>query len=269
MKPVERCYHMLLSDKGIGYVSGADVEAMETGMPALELDGIVRRFSRRWVLRGVSLLVPAGEVVALTGRNGSGKTTLLRVVTTALRPTRGTGRVFGHDLVRDAAAVRSCVGVLAHHAGLYEDLTAEENLSFALRMSGEAPDALRILDALERVALGAERRERVRGFSAGMRRRLALARLLLRPPRLLLLDEPYSSFDADGIDLVNAFAARIAAEGGAVLIATHELARARGVVDRTVRIVDGRAMERDVEADIAADADVGARARLRAVDGGV
>ncbi|MGH7444214.1 MAG: ATP-binding cassette domain-containing protein, partial [Longimicrobiales bacterium] len=103
-------------------------EAQAAGVPALALDSIARRFGRRWVLRGVSLRVERGEVLALTGRNGSGKTTLLRVVTTALRPTRGTGRVFGHDLVRSAGAVREHVGILAHSAGLYDDLTAGENL---------------------------------------------------------------------------------------------------------------------------------------------
>ncbi len=235
---------------------------------ALELDGIVRRFGRRWVLRGVSLRVEPGAVLALTGRNGSGKTTLLRLVTTALRPTRGTGRVFGMDLVRDAAGVRDAVGLLGHHAGLYEDLTAGENLAFALRMYGRRAEAGPIGAALEQVGLAGERDERVRGFSAGMRRRLALARLLLRPPRLLLLDEPYASFDVDGIQLVNLFAARVAAEGGAVVIATHELARARGLIDRTVRIVDGRLVDRDAEAEIAAEHDAGAWGLLRAVEGG-
>lgn len=224
------------------------------GEPALALDGIARRFARRWVLRGVSLRVERGEVVALTGRNGSGKTTLLRVVTTGLRPTRGTGRVFGHDLVRAAGAVRAHVGMLAHSAGLYDDLTATENLEFAQRMSGLKAEPVRAVEALERVGLAAESRERVRGFSAGMRRRLALARLLLRPPDLLLLDEPYASFDADGLRLVNAFAAEVARSGGAVVIATHELARGRGLIDRTVRIDEGVLAERDTAVDMAADA---------------
>ncbi len=243
------------------------MEASTGGASALSLDGIVRRFGRRWVLRGVSLHVVPGEVVALTGRNGSGKTTLLRIITTGLRPTRGSGSVFGRDLVQDAAGVRELVGMLAHHAGLYDDLTAGENLAFALRMYGERPEAASIEGPLERVGLRAERDERVRGFSAGMRRRLALARLLLRPPRLLLLDEPYASFDVDGIQLVNRFAARVAADGGAVIVATHELARGRGLIDRAVRISEGRLAERDAAADIAADGEVGSWASLRALEG--
>ncbi|MGH7504519.1 MAG: ATP-binding cassette domain-containing protein, partial [Longimicrobiales bacterium] len=86
---------------------------------ALELRGIARRFGPRWILRGLDLRVASGEVVALTGRNGSGKTTVLRICATALRPTRGGGEVFGHDLVRSADAVRAHIGFLGHHPGLY------------------------------------------------------------------------------------------------------------------------------------------------------
>src|SRR5690606_16945753 len=198
---------------GAAFRCGGGVRVPTGPVPAVALHGLARRFGRRWVLRGIDLRVEPGEVVALTGRNGSGKTTLLRVCATALRPTRGTGEVFGNDLVRDADAIRELIGFLGHHPGLYDDLTAAENLVFACRMAGMPASESAVVAALEQVGLAEERKERVRGFSAGMRRRLALARLLLRPPRLLLLDEPYASFDADGILLVNRFASRIAAEG--------------------------------------------------------
>jgi heme exporter protein A len=207
--------------------------------PALQLDNIARRFNRRWVLRGVSLTLQPGEAVALMGRNGSGKTTLLRIVSTSLRPTRGTGRVFGFEFVREADEIRSQIGVLGHHAGLYDDLTAAENLRFAMQMHGLDWSGAQMQGALETVGLGNEAGERVRGFSAGMRRRLALARLILRPPRLLLLDEPYAAFDQDGIELVNNYVRGLVNGGGAALIATHDPARASQVVARTVTIVDG------------------------------
>lgn len=215
---------------------------------ALAVRGLARRFGRRWVLRGVDLDVAAGEIVALTGRNGSGKTTLLRVCATALRPTRGTVHVFGSDTVRDGGRVRERIGLLGHAAGLYDDLTARENLAFGQRMAGEPADPDRLLAALEDVGLGAETDERVRGFSAGMRRRLALARLLLRPPRLLLLDEPYASFDTDGIARVNRFARDVAAAGGAVLVATHDVRRGLGVLTRRVHISAGLASDAALDA---------------------
>lgn len=207
---------------------------------ALELENVARRFGRRWVLRGVTLDVRAGESVALMGRNGSGKTTLLRVIATLLRPTRGRGSVFGHELVKEADEIRALVGVLGHHAGLYDDLTASENLRFAMQMYGLSTPRSDIERALDEVGLGLEVQERVRGFSAGMRRRLALARLMLRPPRLLLLDEPYAAFDQAGIDQVNAYVRKIVDGGGAALVITHDLARARGVAERVLRIEDGR-----------------------------
>ena len=216
---------------------------------ALAVSGLARRFGRRWVLRGVDLEAGPGEIVALTGRNGSGKTTLLRICATALRPTRGTARIFGHDVVKDAGEVREHVGLLGHAAGLYDDLTALENLSFAQRMAGVAPELTQLRLILEDVGLARDAESRVRGFSAGMRRRLALARLLLRPPRLLLLDEPFASFDADGILRVNRFALDVAAAGGIVLVATHDVRRGSGVFTRRVHIHEGRALPGDLDVE--------------------
>jgi heme exporter protein A len=211
--------------------------------PAVRLSGLARRFGQRWVLRGIDLTVAPGEVLVLTGRNGSGKTTLLRIVGTLLRPTRGSAAVFGHDTVRAPERIREAVGLLGHNAALYDDLTAAENLVFARRMAGLPADATAIEAVLEQVGLSHVRRERVRGFSAGMRRRLGLARLLLRPPRLLLLDEPYASFDQDGIDVVNEFARLTASRGGVVLLTTHDMTRAADVMSRRVHIADGRLTE--------------------------
>jgi heme exporter protein A len=210
---------------------------------AVDLHNIARRFARRWVLRGASLQVQPGEIVAMLGRNGSGKTTLLRVMATSLRPTRGDGFIYGSRLIKDADEVRQHVGILGHYAGLYDDLTAGENVKFAMRMSGIKVSREQIQDALEQVSLGDEVNERVRGFSAGMRRRLALARLVLRPPRLMLLDEPYAAFDQHGIDFVNQFVRDTAARGGAAIIVTHDPARVSEITRRMVSIVDGRIEE--------------------------
>jgi heme exporter protein A len=207
--------------------------------PVLQLSRVAHRFGPRWVLRGCSLTVEAGEAVALLGGNGAGKTTLLKVAATLLRPSRGSGRVLGCDLLTDPDGARGSIGMMGFSPGLYEDLTADENLRFACRMRGEIPDDLKIHAVLEEVGLGEHARLRVRGFSSGMRRRVALARVLLHTPRLLLLDEPYAALDDEGADRINDVIRRIVAAGGAVVAATHDLPRARGVVDRVVRIEGG------------------------------
>lgn len=211
--------------------------------PAIEADGVTRRFGASWVLRGVSLRLARGEIVGLLGANGSGKSTLLRIFATLLRSNGGTARIGGVDVTEDADGVRRQVGFLAHSAGLYDDLTARENLQFAVTMLGlPAMD----LDALlVRVGLIAVADRRVRGYSAGMQRRLALARLLIASPRVLLLDEPYSNLDADGIALMNTMLRSAAAQGAAALVVLHETAPATGLLDRTVTIVDGRIAEVD------------------------
>jgi heme exporter protein A len=209
---------------------------------AIEAQGVARRFGARWVLRGVSIELGPGEIVGLLGANGSGKTTLLRIFGTLLKPTAGTARIYGHDVARETDAVRSELGFMAHTPGLYEDLTARENLRFGAMMLG-LPEGNNLDAALERVGLGHVINERVRGFSAGMQRRLAMARLLLRHARVLLLDEPYSNLDTAGITLMNEIIAEAGAAGGAALVVLHELAPAAGVLDRTITIVNGRVSE--------------------------
>ena len=205
----------------------------------LLIEGVAKRFGRKWALRGASFRAEAGTALALMGHNGSGKTTLLRVVATTLRPTRGGGRIFGWDLLKETDRIRHHVGALYHEPGVYGDLTARENLEFAQRMWGGGA-AVSVDEALDRVGLGHVTEERAGGFSSGMTRRLALARLVMRPPDLLLLDEPYASFDADGIELVNAMVRETADRGGIALVATHDPQRSSAVVDDVVTLQEGR-----------------------------
>lgn len=231
-----------LAHEAIGassHASGGSRNAPSTA--AVELTDLAQRLGHRWALRGVTLRVEPGEVLAVVGPNGSGKTTLLRVVGTSLTPTRGSGRVFGRDLVDDADAVRECTGMLGHATGLYDDLSAAENLGFAQRMYGEPTSTAAIDTVLEAVGMREHASERVRGLSSGMRRRIALARLLLRRPRLLLLDEPYNTFDATGVAVVDALIRETARAGGAALVVTHDLARTAGVgYDRVLALDAGR-----------------------------
>ena len=185
----------------------------------------------------VDLTVERGETILLRGPNGAGKSTLLRVVATALSPTYGGGSVLGFDLVQQREEIRRRVELLGHRTRLYEDLTAAENLRFACTMHGT--DGVGVDAALERVGLGEVARERVRGFSQGMRQRLAVARTLLRRPDLLLMDEPYAGLDAEARDVVDDALRLARSEGRTVVVATHDVSRA-GPEARTVWMDQGR-----------------------------
>lgn len=209
--------------------------------PVLELHRVAKLYGRTAALKATSLRIEAGETLALLGPNGSGKTTLLKIVAGAIAPTLGSGAVLGRDLLRERHQLRRDVGMLAGATYLYDDLTAEENLRFIVTMAGYRPRADAIARALAEVELTASAGERVRGFSSGMRRRLALARLLLLAPRLLLLDEPYNSLDATGADLVDGMVARVTGGGGAVILATHDAERALALASR-VAVLDRGAL---------------------------
>ena len=207
-------------------------------VPAIDATDVARRFGASWVLRGVTLRVAPGEVVGLLGANGSGKSTLLRILATLLRPHAGSVRVNGYDILRAASDVRPHIGYLSHVPGVFDDLTARENLRFAAAMLGRATSELD--GALERVGLAAVANDRVRGFSSGMQRRLAIARLMLMRPRVLLLDEPYSNLDTAGIGVMNSLITDWASAGTAALVVLHEVAPAAGVLDRAVTLIEGR-----------------------------
>lgn len=206
----------------------------------VSLRGIAQRFGHRWAIRGVSLEVPAGEVLAIVGHNGSGKSTLLRIVATALRPTRGTAQVLGLDVTTAAAQLRERVALLTHDVALYGDLTAEENLRFAARMLGQRPTRAHLEGVLDRVGLRAVADERARTFSSGMQRRLSIARIFLRTPDVLLLDEPFNSLDADGVALVSDLVHQTRARGATVLLVAHDLQRGSIGADRLVAMTEGR-----------------------------
>ena len=174
--------------------------------------GIEKRYGRKRVLREVDLTVPTGGFAVVTGPNGSGKTTLLRLVAGLAAPSRGELAV-GVD--------RSRIGYALHEALVYRELTAMENLDLFGRLYRLPERRERIGMLLERFTLWDARNDRVSTFSRGMIQRLALCRALLHEPDLLLLDEPYSSLDADGALLLDRELAAVAGER-TVLVATHD-----------------------------------------------
>ncbi|WP_019008096.1 ABC transporter ATP-binding protein [Deinococcus aquatilis] len=208
---------------------------------AVQLRGVWLRLGREVVLRGLDLDVAAGAGVTLLGENGAGKTTLLRLISSGLKPTRGEGRVLGFDL-RDGRAVRECIHLMPVDAGLYPDLTGEENLNFALQMHAMKGDAAA---ALRRVGLERAAARRVRFLSAGMRKRLALARahLLARP--ITLVDEPFANLDDAGRQLTLDLLGNLSGRGVTMLIAAHEPHLARQVAPRALRLAAGLLTEDD------------------------
>jgi heme ABC exporter ATP-binding subunit CcmA len=207
--------------------------------PAVRLRAAVALLGRFPALAGVDLDVGAGEVVLLQGPNGAGKTSLLRVCAGLLPVTAGGAVVLGHDLRKDRRTVRRRVGLLGHAGFLYDDLTVQDNITFAVRAAGGRSET--VAPALARLGLdGRLRTLSVGRLSTGQRRRVALAVVLARRADLWLLDEPHAGLDAAGRDLVDEVVREAAEGGAAVLLASHDVDRAVALADRVVVMAGGQ-----------------------------
>src|SRR5579884_4352763 len=171
-----------------------------------------KRYGEKRVLRGIDLALPRGGFHVVTGPNGAGKTTLLRICAGLAQPTEGT---------IERAAARAQVGYLGHEPLVYRELTALENLELYGRLYRVPERRVRIGMLLERFGLWDARHERVASYSRGMTQRLALCRVLLHEPELLVLDEPYTALDAAGADLLDAQLAELRGER-TLLVSTHD-----------------------------------------------
>jgi heme exporter protein A len=221
----------------------------EDRSPAIVVDGLVRRFGEREALSGVSFALEEAQTLAVFGPNGAGKTTLLRVLATLLLPHRGTVRVLGLELPRDAHALRPRIGMLAHDPLLYHDLTGRENLRFYARLYGVDSADRRIEDLLAATGMSARADEPVRSLSRGMAQRLAICRTVLHGPRLMLLDEPHSHLDPGAAALVEPLIGR--ASGATRLIVSHEVERALEEADRVLLLRGGRVVVDAAAVDVA------------------
>jgi ABC-2 type transport system ATP-binding protein len=210
-------------------------------MAVASVEGLVKRYGRRSAVDGVSFEVQEKEVVGLLGPNGSGKTTILRILAGYLRPSAGTVRVDGFDLVRDGLAARARLGYVPENAPLYGHMRVNEFLAFMGRLRGLAGPALRrgIESARRRLALDAVGEAVIGRLSRGYRQRVSIAQALLHDPKLLVLDEPTNGLDPRQVIELRGLLRTIAGEC-AVLVTSHVLAEMERIADRVAILLDGR-----------------------------
>ncbi len=207
-----------------------------TSGAAIRLRGLSREYGERLALREVDLELAEGQTLALLGPNGSGKSTMLRILATLLRPTAGEVEVLGCRLPDESWKLRGKIGYLGHEPLLYRDLTGRENLALQARLHGIPRDeaSARIEHDLELLEMSRRADDRVAGFSAGMRQRIAICRAVVHRPTLLLLDEPDSNLDPEGRELSRSLIGPAA--GRTRVLVSHEPERAIAEADSVVRL---------------------------------
>jgi ABC-type multidrug transport system ATPase subunit len=209
----------------------------------LAVEDVSRHFGRRRAVSRISFRADRGAILGLLGPNGAGKSTMLAMLATLLRPTTGAIRYGDVDVRADAAALRGRIGVLGHDLFLYPELTARENLVFfaGLYQRSDAREAAAA--ALEQAGLTPRGDDPVSSFSRGMRQRVALERALIHGPRLALLDEPFTGLDDASAAGLVARLRRLRDSGAIVILATHDLDLAEGLLDQAVFLRDGRMVD--------------------------
>ena len=210
---------------------------------AVSTTGLTRDFGAVRALDGLSLNVPSGAIFGYLGPNGSGKTTTINLLLGLLEPTDGTASVLGIDARAGGPLIRASTGAVLEHPGVYEELTAEENLEFYGRVwhIDRQVFEVRVRELLGTLDLWERRHERVEGWSRGMRQKLALARAMLHQPALLFLDEPTAGLDVMASTAVrDSLAALAASEGVTIFLTTHDMAEAERLCASVAVIRDGR-----------------------------
>jgi heme exporter protein A len=204
--------------------------------PIIRADGLCRRQGLRWVLVHLNFELQTGESLLLAGGNGAGKSTLLRLLSTLTPPSQGELELFGTSVKVNRRPQRNRIGLLGHTNQLYPELTPSDHLQLWSRLAGmELPKGL-----LDRVELADRAHDPARTFSAGMCKRLALARLMLLNPDLILLDEPFGQLDAQGVSLMQEAVEGWRDQGKTVVLATHLIERGKPLCDRALLLAHGR-----------------------------
>jgi ABC-2 type transport system ATP-binding protein len=202
--------------------------------PAIRTENLGRRFGDLWAIRGVDLELRAGEVFGLLGPNGAGKTTTVRVLTALIAPSEGRAWVDGFDVHEQPDEVRRRIGILTETPGLYERLTARQNLEFFARLHGldATTRAERIERFLRLFDLWDRRDDPAGTFSKGMKQKLAITRALLHEPSAVFLDEPTAALDPEAAFVVREAIASLRGAGRTIVLCTHNLDEAERLCDR-------------------------------------
>jgi ABC-2 type transport system ATP-binding protein len=210
-------------------------------LSGITVQGLAKRFGARTAVEGLTFDVKPGEVFGLLGPNGAGKTTTVRMLTGLLSPSEGEAVVWGHSVRTHGEALRRAVGLLTEQPGLYDRLSARENLRFFMRLNevDEAKGWPRVQAYLERFGLGGREDEPCGGFSKGMRQKLAIVRTLVHDPKVIFLDEPTSGLDPESARTVRDAVAELAAEGRTIVLCSHNLVEVERLCAR-VAVVKGR-----------------------------
>ena len=210
---------------------------------AVEAKDLTKVFGSVRALDGLNFRIEEGEIFGLIGLNGAGKTTALRIASTLLLPTSGTVTVFGHNVVEDASEVRNLISYLPEEAGAYKNLSGIEYLKFMASFRAKDKEAVRdVVDVASEISgLGERLKDKVKGYSKGMKRRLLVARALMTKPKLAVLDEPTSGLDVLHSVHVRTIIKRYAKERGVtVLLSSHNMLEVEYLCDRVALINKGR-----------------------------
>src|ERR1700676_4830447 len=223
-------------------------------VPAIKAEGLVKHYGKTKALDGLNLTVPTGTVYGLLGPNGAGKTTAVRILATLLRPDGGQARIFGRDVVTQAAAVRRTIGLTGQYAALDEYLTGRSNLIMIGQLSRLTASAARRRadELLERFDLTAAASRAVKTYSGGMRRRLDLAASLIGYPEVLFLDEPTTGLDPSARALMWDIVRQLVTGGTTLLLTTQYLDEADQLASRIAVIDGGKAIAEGTPAELKA-----------------
>jgi ABC-type multidrug transport system ATPase subunit len=215
------------------------METRAAGQIAVAARGLVKEYGHRTVLRQIDLDLACGRAIGLMGTNGAGKTTLLSCLAATIRPTEGVVYWFGSPATV-AVDQRKWMGVVSHESRLYPQLTLLENLVFSGRMYGARQPRQRAIRLLAEVGLAAYGERLPTEVSRGMRQRAAVVRALLHEPRILLLDEPFSGLDVEGVQWLMETLQRERDAGRAICFATHDASKATELADEIWQLGGGR-----------------------------